>query len=241
MSTLPLHPAIVHLPLGLAFVVPLLAIGLLLAHRRRALPRAAFAILVGAQALLVAGGVVAMQLGDRDAKRVEPVAGEAVVETHEERAEAFVWAVDLNTFAPAVNMPVNVYDQSGSLLASGNTDADGVFRGPITGTQDPYNSSFAMLGQPGEENFGFVFTESMACGLPIVTTDCGAIREVVGDGNFVNGEKDQKALFFSLVQLVREPKLRGKMGLANRHRAEKLFDMTKQIEKEEEVMRRRFC
>jgi uncharacterized membrane protein len=91
MSTLPLHPAIVHLPLGLAFVVPLLAIGLLVAHRRRALPRAAFAILVGAQALLVAGGVVAMQLGDRDAKRVEPIAGEAVVETHEERAEVFVW------------------------------------------------------------------------------------------------------------------------------------------------------
>lgn len=92
MSTLPLHPAIVHLPLGLAFVVPLLAIGLLLAHRRRALPRAAFGILVVAQALLVAGGIVAMQLGDRDAKRVEPVAGEAAVETHEERAEAFVWA-----------------------------------------------------------------------------------------------------------------------------------------------------
>ena len=91
MTTLPLHPAIVHLPLGLAFVVPLLAIGLLVAHRRRALPRAAFGVLVGAQALLVAGGVVSMKLGERDEKRVERVVGEAAIESHEERAEAFVW------------------------------------------------------------------------------------------------------------------------------------------------------
>lgn len=91
MPTLPLHPAIVHVPLGLAFVVPLLAAGLAMAYRRGALPRAAFGVLVGAQALLVAGGVVAMQLGERDEKQVEAVVGEPALEAHEERAEAFVW------------------------------------------------------------------------------------------------------------------------------------------------------
>jgi uncharacterized membrane protein len=87
-----LHPAIVHVPLGLAFVVPLVALGLALAWWRGALPRVAFGVLVGLQALLVAGGVLAMQLGERDEKRVEPIVGERAIETHEERAEAFVWA-----------------------------------------------------------------------------------------------------------------------------------------------------
>jgi uncharacterized membrane protein len=92
VPTLPLHPAIVHVPLGLAFVIPLVALGLALAWWRRALPRASFGVLVGLQALLVVGGVVAMQLGERDEKRVEPIVGERAIETHEERAEAFVWA-----------------------------------------------------------------------------------------------------------------------------------------------------
>ena len=92
MSTLPLHPAFVHLPLGLAFAVPLVALGLTLWHLRGRVPRGAFAILLGLQALLVASGVVAMQLGERDERRVETVVAEQVIEAHEERAEAFLWA-----------------------------------------------------------------------------------------------------------------------------------------------------
>jgi hypothetical protein len=72
--------------------------------------------------------------------------------------EAFVWVVDLTTNTPAANLPVTVYDQSGSPLASGSTDIDGVFHGVITAYQDPYNSSFAMIGQPGENNFGFAMS-----------------------------------------------------------------------------------
>lgn len=88
---LPLHPAVVHLPLGLAFAVPLVAIGIAIAHRRKRLPRAAFAVLVGLQTLLVGSGVVAMQLGERDEDRVEKVVAKAVIHRHEERAEVFVW------------------------------------------------------------------------------------------------------------------------------------------------------
>lgn len=92
MTTLPLHPSIVHVPLGLAFVVPLVAIGLTVALWRRALPRSAFVVLIGLQAVLVGGGVVAMKLGERDEKRVERVVPEKLIEAHEEQAEAFVWA-----------------------------------------------------------------------------------------------------------------------------------------------------
>jgi uncharacterized protein YfaS (alpha-2-macroglobulin family) len=72
--------------------------------------------------------------------------------------EAFVWAVDLNTNNPAVDLPVTVYDESGNPLVSGTTDINGVFESSITAYQDPYNASFAMLGQPGEDNFGFAMS-----------------------------------------------------------------------------------
>jgi uncharacterized membrane protein len=92
MPTLPLHPAIVHVPLGLAVVLPLVAAGLALALWRGALPRRSFAVVVVLQALLVGGGAVAMQLGERDEKQAETVISEKLIEAHEERAEVFVWA-----------------------------------------------------------------------------------------------------------------------------------------------------
>ena len=70
-------------------------------------------------------------------------------------SEAFVWAVDLDTNTPAADLPVAVYDQAGNVLASGTTDSSGIFQSPITASPDPYDASFAMLGQPGEDNFGF--------------------------------------------------------------------------------------
>ncbi len=92
MSGLPLHPAFVHLPIGLAFAVPILAAGIALAHWRGRLPRAAFAVVIGLQALLVASGVIAIELGERDEDRVKRAVAERFIHEHEERAETFVWA-----------------------------------------------------------------------------------------------------------------------------------------------------
>lgn len=103
MPTLPLHPAIVHLPLGLAFVLPLVTAGLALAVWRRRLPRTAFAVVAGLQLVLVGSGFAAMALGDREEDQVERVVAEEVIEHHEERAEAFVWtAVAVLAFSVAL-------------------------------------------------------------------------------------------------------------------------------------------
>jgi uncharacterized protein YfaS (alpha-2-macroglobulin family) len=72
--------------------------------------------------------------------------------------QAFVWAVDLDTNAPAANLPVTVFNQAGTPLVSGTTNGSGVFEGDITSYLDLYNSSFAILGQPGEDNFGFALS-----------------------------------------------------------------------------------
>src|SRR4030043_1808634 len=41
---------------------------------------------------------------------------------------------------------------------SGTPDVNGVFQGSINAYQDDYNASFALLGQPGEDNFGFAMS-----------------------------------------------------------------------------------
>ena len=88
---MPLHPALVHLPLALALVVPLTAGGILLGWWKDALPRRAWWIAVGLQSLLVAGGLAAMQTGEADEERVEEAVGEAAIEAHEAAAQLFVW------------------------------------------------------------------------------------------------------------------------------------------------------
>jgi uncharacterized membrane protein len=92
MSGLPLHPAVVHIPVGLALVAPILAAGVALAVWKGWLSRRAFVAIAVVQAIVVASALAAMQLGERDEKAVERLVGEAAVERHEERAEVFVWA-----------------------------------------------------------------------------------------------------------------------------------------------------
>ena len=92
MNQLPLHPLVVHLPIALALLVPLIAAGTLFAWHRGILPRRAFAIAVGLQLLLVASGVAAIQTGEADEEVVEGVVPEAALEAHEEAADVFVYA-----------------------------------------------------------------------------------------------------------------------------------------------------
>ena len=92
MTSLPLHPAIVHLPLGLAFVLPALAAGFAWAlWYGRVRPRAWISI-VALQALLLGAGLVAMNTGEHEEETVERVVPSAALERHEAYAEQFVWA-----------------------------------------------------------------------------------------------------------------------------------------------------
>jgi alpha-2-macroglobulin len=67
--------------------------------------------------------------------------------------EVFVWAVDLRDFRPLPNQPLKIYDELGKLIASGETDFEGVFRAPIQ-SRDPYASYSVIMGSPGEDLFG---------------------------------------------------------------------------------------
>ena len=88
----PFHPAIVHLPLGLALVVPLLALGIALAYFRGALPKRAFWAVIGAQAIVAIGAAVAMRTGEGEEDAVERFVSHAALEAHEHAATYFLWA-----------------------------------------------------------------------------------------------------------------------------------------------------
>ena len=92
MQGIPWHPVLVHIPVGLAVVLPLLALGLTLALRRGLLDRRAWLVLVALQAVMLAGGIAAMKAGEKEEDRVEDIVGKRHFEQHEERAEAFLWA-----------------------------------------------------------------------------------------------------------------------------------------------------
>lgn len=91
MSSTPLHPALVHLPLALALLVPLVALGVALAVHRGRLPRWVWGGVLGLQLVLVGSGLLAMRTGEGDEERVEEVVGHDVLHEHEERSERFVF------------------------------------------------------------------------------------------------------------------------------------------------------
>lgn len=72
-------------------------------------------------------------------------------------------------------------------------------------------------------------TEAMAAGLPVVSTDVGAIKEAVvpGENGFVIKPEDGTDLIRNLLQLADNRELRLQMGVKGRVRAETKFDASK--------------
>ena len=71
----------------------------------------------------------------------------------------------------------------------------------------------------------------MSCGLPVVTTDCGGMREAVTNGieGFVVPLRDTQAMARALMALAADPALRARMGQAARARVLKDFQIDQQI------------
>lgn len=91
MTDLPLHPKIVHIPMALAVLMPLISGGLLLAWWRQWLPSRAWFLAVGLQAVLVLSSFMSMRSGEAEEDPVEKVVPKAAIHEHEEAAEAFTW------------------------------------------------------------------------------------------------------------------------------------------------------
>ncbi|MDH3521503.1 MAG: hypothetical protein OEM49_13690 [Myxococcales bacterium] len=86
----PLHPAVVHLPVALAMLMPLLAILALLSIRRGLLPVRTWAGIVLLQALLVGSAWLSLETGEEQEERVERVVAERHIEHHADAAQRFL-------------------------------------------------------------------------------------------------------------------------------------------------------
>jgi uncharacterized membrane protein len=92
VSSVPLHPALVHIPLGLALVIPLVAAGLAWALWTGRIDARVWLAIIALQAVLVGAALVAMNTGEREADRVEAVVPRAALRSHEAAADQFLWA-----------------------------------------------------------------------------------------------------------------------------------------------------
>lgn len=70
-----------------------------------------------------------------------------------------------------------------------------------------------------KEQFGLVLAQAMACGVPVVGSDSGAIPEVIGDAGLVFAEGDVPALARHLAVLEADPARRGALAEQGRQRA----------------------
>lgn len=70
--------------------------------------------------------------------------------------------------------------------------------------------------------------EAMACGLPVVSTDVGAVREVVEEGTTgrVVASRDSHAVAAPIIELLSKPNLRQAMGSAARKIAVERYDIS---------------
>jgi len=86
------HPKVVHLPMALAVLMPFVATGVALAWWRGWCGRRVWIGVLLLQAVLAGSGFIAMNAGEAEEERVEKLVAEQYIESHEEAAEAFVWA-----------------------------------------------------------------------------------------------------------------------------------------------------
>jgi uncharacterized membrane protein len=107
MFGLPLHPVVVHLPIALAALMPLVAGGVLLAWALGWLDRRAWVIVAGLQLILFLSSYAAQWTGEAQEDRVEAFVSHAALEAHEEAATQFLWAsgVVLVITAAAIGIP----------------------------------------------------------------------------------------------------------------------------------------
>lgn len=87
------------------------------------------------------------------------------------------------------------------------------------------------------EGFGLVAAEAMACGVPVVATNCSSLPEIVVDGK--SGflcELGNAADFAEKINiLAQSPELRQKMGEFNRERVERLFTEERMIQEYQQL------
>jgi glycosyltransferase involved in cell wall biosynthesis/GT2 family glycosyltransferase len=139
----------------------------------------------------------------------------------------FVLAGQNDIVDPAVNMTFADYFQTKYGRKSWKNRVK--FPGIISDEEkDEEMSRCAVFVSPSLfESFGIIFVEAMIRGKPVIGCRTGGMKEVVDDENtgILVEPDDTHALAQAIIRLIRDEKLRGRMGENGRARYDKLFSI----------------
>jgi colanic acid/amylovoran biosynthesis glycosyltransferase len=102
---------------------------------------------------------------------------------------------------------------------------------PVDSVRERLQNADLFLLSSVSEGVSNAALEAMATGLPVVTTDCGGMREAVSDGveGLVVPVRGTKQMAEALGRLAADKDLRARMGAAARARVLRDFTLEKQV------------
>lgn len=121
MFEVPIHPILVHIPVALSVLMPLLFGGLILAIRRDLLPARSWWIAVLFQLVLTIGCIASLGSGHAEEERVEDFVPHEAIESHERLAGAMTAAAVIALVIAAAGLrqsPKEGLFRTGALLTS---------------------------------------------------------------------------------------------------------------------------
>ncbi|GGY89767.1 DUF3492 domain-containing protein [Streptomyces poonensis] len=99
----------------------------------------------------------------------------------------------------------------------------------LPGVAEAYAAGSVVVLSSVAEDFPVSLVEAMLCGRATVSTDVGAVAEVIGGTGLVVPPRSPQALAAACTALLRDPKRRARLGAAARARALELFTVERNI------------
>ncbi|MFC1831009.1 glycosyltransferase family 4 protein [Thermodesulfobacteriota bacterium] len=123
----------------------------------------------------------------------------------------------------------NFFKSQDNLINLGHT--------PYSKMAEVYQKSDILVFPSVREGFGLAIAEAMACGLPVVASNCSSIPELVEHrlGGYLCGVGDIDDFAEKINVLAGNPELRKRMGDYNRKRAERLFSIGRMVDEYREL------
>lgn len=87
---IPFHPVVVHFPIALSFVLPILILVFAYMIKAKKMSHQAWLVIIGLQIFTTVSGYVALETGEDEEHQVQKVVDKKIIHEHEENAEIFV-------------------------------------------------------------------------------------------------------------------------------------------------------